>query len=214
MANKDIVKKDKNGNDIRMERYDAEGKLMFSHETEWKDGRIAKKTSFDKDGKMTASYEYAYDERGNNTEGTWFVFNRGELMKAEFKYNEKDQLTEITHLGTGSVVTNKTFQTFDDKGRVCCSEYYEAWPDCAPVYTYSEYDENGFTLKTRTEDGSHNILHYEVLTPNELGKVAEYTSYDGEDKPVYTIKYYYDEKGNKVKTERYDGEGKLQSTSV
>ena len=214
MANKDVVEKDINGNVVKMQRSDAEGNLIFTHETEWKDGRIAKKTSYDAKGNMTASYDYAYDERGNNTEGTWFVFNKGELMKAEFKYNDKDQLVEITHLGKGSIATNKTFQCFNDEGRVICSEYFEAWPDCAPVFTYSEYDKNGFTVKTRTEDENHKVLHYEVLTPNEFGKVAEYTSYDGENVPQYTIKYYYDENGNKVKTERYDGAGKLYSTSV
>ncbi len=214
MANKDVVEKDKDGNVIRMQRFDAEGKLLFTHESEWKDGRIVKKTSYDKDGNMTASYDYAYDERGNNTEGTWFVFNRGELMKAEFRYDEKDRLVEITHLGKGSVATNKTYQKFDDQGRLISSEYYGAWPDCAPVFTLSEYDENGFNVKSTTEDENHNVLHYEILTPNEFGKVAEYTSFDGEGKAQYTIRYCYDENGNRIKTERYDGDGKLYSTSI
>ena len=214
MANKDVIEKDKNGNVIKMQRFDGEGKLMFTHETEWKDGRIAKKSSYDKEGKLTASYDYAYDERGNNTEGSWFVFNRGELMKAEFRYDEKDRPVEITHLGKGSVVTNKTYQSFDDKGRLTVSEYYEAWPDCAPVFTYNEYDENGFNIKSRTEDGDHRLVHYEVMTPNKYGKVACYTSYNADGKAQYTIKYIYDDQGNRIKTERYDGEGKLQSTSI
>ncbi len=214
MANKDVVEKDRDGNVVRMQRFDAEGKIIFTHVTEWKDGRIAKKSSFDANEKMTASYDYAYDERGNNTEGSWFVFNKGELMKAVFKYDEKDRPIEVTHLGKGSIVTNKTYQSFDEKGRLIVSEYYGAWPDCAPVFTYYEYDENGFNVKSRTEDENHSLLHYEILTPNELGKVAEYTSYDGDGKPVYTIRYYYDENGKRIKTERYDGEGKLQSTSI
>ncbi len=214
MANKDVVEKDKNGNVIKMQRFDAEGKLVFTHETEWKDGRIVKKTSYDKDGNMTASYDYAYDKRGNNTEGSWFVFNNGELMKAEFKYDEKDRPIEVTHLGKGSIATNKTYQTFDDKGRIIVSEYYGAWPDCAPVFTYNEYDESGFNTKSRTEDENHDLLHYEIMTPGKSGKVAEYTSYDKDGKAQYTIKYYYDEKGNRTKTERYDGEGKLYSTSI
>ena len=214
MANKDIVEKDKDGNVTKMQRFDADGNLLFTHESEWKDGRIVKKSSYDKTGIMTASYDYAYDEKGNNTEGSWFVFNGGELMKAEFRYDDEGRLTEITHLGKGSVVTNKTYQSFDDQGRVVCSEYYEAWPDCAPVFTYNEYDENGFNVKSRTEDKNRNVLHYEISTPNEFGKVAEYTSYDGDGKAQYTIRYCYDENGNRTKTERYDKDGKLYSTSV
>ena len=214
MANRDIIEKDGNGNVIRMERYDTEDKLMFIHESEWKEGRIIKKTSYDKEGNMTASYDYVYDERGNNTEGTWFIFNRGELMKAVFKYDDKNRLIEKTHLGKGSIATNKTYQTFDGKGRLICSKYYEAWPDCAPVFTVNEYDENGFNVKSQTEDENHNVLHYEVSIPNDLGKVAEYTSFDGKGKALYSIKYYYDEKGNRIKMERYDENGDLYSTEV
>ncbi len=212
MANRDVVKKDRDGNVIRMERFDSKGELMFVHESEWRDGRLVKKTSFDKEGNMTASYDYAYDKNGNNTEGTWFVFNRGELMKAEFKYDEKGRLIERTHLGKGSIATNKTFQTFDDNDRLISSTYYGAWPDCAPVYTFNEYDENGFNIKSVTEDESHNVMHYELITPNEVGKVAEYTSFDGEGKAIYTIKYLYDEEGNRIRTERYDENGDLYSS--
>ena len=67
-------------------------------------------------------------------------------------------------------------------------------------------------MKSSTEDETHHILHYELLTPNEFHKVAEYTSYDGDGKPVYTYRYYYDKDGNKLKAERYDGEGNLVST--
>ena len=210
--NRERLERDSDGNITKMYRYNAKGELTYTHVSDWEDGRIIRKTSYDSNGNMTASFPYVYDDRGNNTEGTWFVFNKGVLMKAEFVYDDKDQMIERIHFGTESIATNKTFQTFDEKGRLAISKYYEAWPDCAPVYTYYEYDDTGFTLKSTTEDENHHILHYEVLTPNEFNKVAEYTSYDGDGKPVYTYRYYYDEDGNKIKAERYDGEGNLVST--
>ena len=210
--NRERVERDADGNITKLYRYDAKGELTYTHVSDWEDGRIIRKTSYDSSGNMTASFPYVYDHRGNNTEGTWFVYNKGVLMKAEFVYDDKDQMIERTHFGTESIATNKTFQTFDEKGRLAVSKYYEAWPDCAPVYTYCEYDDTGFKLKSITEDENHHILHYELLTPNEFNKVAEYTSYDGDGKPVYTYKYYYDEDGNTTKRERYAGEGNLVST--
>ena len=214
MSNRETLERDAAGNVVKMQRFDAKGNLTYTHVTEWEGGRIARKTSYDPAGNQTASFAYAYDARGNNTEGTWFGFDRGVLMRAEFVYDDQDRLIEKTHFGTGSVATNKTYQTFDAAGRLAVSKYYEAWPDCAPVYTFYKYDESGFTVKSTTEDEDHRVLHYEVMTPNELHKVAEYTSFDGEGKPVYTYKYYYDKDGNKIRTERYDGEGNLVSTQL
>ncbi len=212
MSTKERTQCDENGNITRMERYDGQGQLLYVHVSEWQDGRIIRKSSYDAAGNLTASYEYIYDERGNNTEGTWFFSNRGVLMKAEFVYDDQGRQIEITHFGTGNIATNKTFQSFDDQGKLTVSEYYGAWPDSAPVFTYYHYDETGFPVRQQTEDDSHNILHYELFTANRFGKVAEYTSYDGQDKPVYTIRYLYDEEGKKTGEERYDGQGKLVQT--
>ena len=214
MSNRETIERDPAGNITRMVRYDANGDLMFTHVTDWENGRIVRKTSFDSAGIRTASFDYAYDERGNNTEGTWFVYNRGILMKAAFVYDDKDQVIEKTHFGTGSIASNKTFMKYDDAGRLVYSEYYEALPDCAPVYTYYEYNEDGIATRQTTKDAQHRILHYEVFTPGEFGKISGYTSYDGDGKPVYTYKYYFDEQGKKIKEERYDGSGRLVSSSL
>lgn len=213
MSNRELTERDGDGNITKMERYDAEGNLIFTHTSQWQDGRIIRKSSYDRQGNLTACFDYAYDERGNNTEGTWFVYNNGILMKAEFVYDENDRMIERTHLGTGNIATNKTYQQFNEEGQLIRSVYYGAWPDCAPVYTDYEYDENGFNVRTTTRDENQQIQHYEILTPNQFGKVAEYTSYDGEDKPVYTIRYHYDDQGNRIKQERYDGEGNLVSSN-
>ncbi len=214
MSKRESIERDADGNVTKMIRYDAKGDLLFTHETVWENGRIVRKTSYRPDGSITASFDYAYDERGNNTEGSWFVYNNGTLMKAAFVYDENGLMTEKTHFGTGSIATNKTFMKYREDGKLVLSEYYEVWPDSAPVYTIYEYNEDGFPTRQTTEDAQHNVLYYEVFKPNELGKVAEYTNYGADGKPVYTYKYYYGPDGSTVKTERYDGEGKLVSTSL
>ena len=211
MDNRIITECDSEGNIIRENRYDADGNLMYSHISDWQNGRIVRKSSYDGEGNLTASFDYAYDERGNNTEGTWFLSKNGILMKAEFIYDENDRVIEKTHFGSGSLATNKTYNSYDEEGRLVTVKYYGSWPDGEVTYTSREYDDNGFLVKSTTSDGNGNLLNYELYTPNQFGKIDEYTHYDEHDNPVYRIRYHYDEEGNRIMTERYDGEGKLVS---
>ncbi|MBO4819236.1 MAG: hypothetical protein J5528_03760 [Firmicutes bacterium] len=213
MNNKNVVERDRDGNITKEIRYDGKGEVLFTHVTEWKDGRIVRKTSYDAKGAETGSCEYEYDERGNNIKGSWFVYNKGFLMEAEFVYDPEDRIIEKTHFGKGSIATNKTYYTYNAEGKILCEEYYGAWPDCAPCYTYNEYGSDGVLVKSRTEDENHNLQHYELYRSNESGKISEYTSYDEKGKALYSYKYYFDAEGNKTKTERYDGDGKLVSST-
>lgn len=213
LSDQEYAELDADGNVVKYYRYDAYGKLSYVHETVWEKGRIVKKTSYDGSGNLTASFPYTYDERGNMTTGTWFVYNRGELMLAEYVYDEQDRQIEVTRWGTDSVATNKTFITYNEAGLEFCREYHETWPDSAPVFTYNEYDVTGRVVKTWAEDENREMLWYELYTWTGFGKIDEYTNYDPEGNPNYTYKYYYDENGARTKTERYDGEGNLESTS-
>ena len=54
--NREKVERDSDGNITKMDRYDAKGKLIFTHVSDRKDGRIIRKTSYDSSGNMTASF--------------------------------------------------------------------------------------------------------------------------------------------------------------
>ncbi len=213
MANQDIVERDAAGNVTKQCRYDAKGKLIFTHVSQWENGRLIRKTAYDASGVEIGSFPYEYDERGNNTAAAWFSYKNGRLMRTESVYNDKDQVVEHTRFGAGSVATNKTFREYDDKGRLSHSEYYGAWPDCSPVHTYYFYDETGFKVKERAEDASHQLMHYTIFKPAGSGKIAEYTNYNAEGRPIYTYRFVYDAAGNKIREERYDSEGKLEQTT-
>ena len=58
--NREKVERDSDGNITKMDRYDAKGKLIFTHVSDWKDGRIIRKTSYDSSGNMTASFPYIF----------------------------------------------------------------------------------------------------------------------------------------------------------
>ena len=213
LSDQEFAELDADGNIVKLYRYDSGGKLTYMHETVWEKGRVLSKTSYDGSGNLNASFPYTYDERGNMTTGTWYVYNQGELMLAEYAYDDQDRQVEITHWGTDRVATNKTFVTYNDAGLETCREYYEVWPDSAPLYTCNEYDDGGRKVRTWTEDENHALIWYELYTWNDIGKISEYTNYDPEGNVNYTIKYDYDENGSRTKTERYDAEGNLESTS-
>lgn len=212
MGNQTIIERDNNGNIIKECRYDGENNLLYYHISDWKDGKLTHKSSYDSEGRLTGSFDYAYDEKGNNTEGTWFLSKNGVLMKAEFVYDEDGQVIEKTHYGQGSLATNKTFNTYDEEGKLIFVKYYGIWPDGEVTLTTREYDQEGNLIKSTTKDEVGQILNYEIYISNQFGKFDEYTHYNGDGSILYTIKYYYNDEGNRVKTERYDSEGKLVST--
>ncbi len=209
----DVVETDENGHITKLSHYDGEGNLIFVHTQTWENDRIVNKKSFDKNGSQTASIDYEYDERGNNTVMAWFFWNSGTLMRVERVYDEYDRMTESTGFGTETVATNKTYLEYDDKNgehpkNYYKKTYYPSWPGDRYYVTTFEYDENGLLTKATTVDKNGDTTSYEIYT-NENGKPMGYTSYNADGTVNYSYKYVYDESGKKIKEERYDGDGNL-----
>ena len=209
----DVVETDENGHITKLYHYDGEGNLVFTHTQTWENDRIINKKSFDKTGAQTASIDYEYDERGNNTVMSWFFWNTGTLMKVERVYDEYDRMIESTGFGTEIVSTNKTYLEYDDKDgehpkNYYKKTYYPSWPGDRYYVTTFEYNEDGLLSKATTVDKDGAVTSYEIYI-NENGKAMGYTSFNGEGKAQYTYKYVYDENGKKLREERYDGDGNL-----
>jgi hypothetical protein len=210
----DVVEKDENGRIVKLSHFDGDGNLVFVHTTTWDNDRIKNKSSFDKSGNQTASIDYEYDERGNNTVTSWFFWNSGTLMRSESIFDEYDRAVEITNFGTKTVSTNKTYIEYDDKDgehpkKYKKKTYYPSYPGERYNVTTYEYNADGTLDKNVTVDKDGNPVSTDIYTYKD-GLLAEYTSYDAENKPRYTYKYIYDENGKKIREERYNGEGVLE----
>lgn len=213
-ANGDAVEKDKDGNITKLYHYDGDKNLVFVHEQVWENGRIVKKTSYDNKGNQTASYDYKYDDRGNNTESSWFFWNNGILMKVESKFDEFNRMTETTGFGTESVATNKSMFEYNDSGDAhptvyAKRTYYPSYPSDKYFISTYEYDGSDNLLKETIVNQDGILSNYTVYTYID-GKRSEYTNYDAEGKVNYTYKVIYDDSGKKLREERYDAEGNLQ----
>lgn len=208
-----VVEKDSNGHITKLFHYDGDKKLVFVHEQVWENDRIVKKTSYDSTGKKTASFDYSYDERGNNTESTWFFWNSGILMKVETRFDEYNRKTETTSLGSGSVVTNKTYFEYADTENEHPTQYvktvyYPEYPGSRYSVDNFEYDSDGNKIKKTTFNQDNVLIGY-VEYINENGLCVEETKYDASDKIEYKYKYFYDNTGKLTREERYDADGKL-----
>ena len=217
--NQDVEEKDANGHVVKLSHYNDKGDLVFVHETKWENDRIVKKTSFDGKGNQTASIDYKYDDNGNAIETSWFGWSSGVLMKAESKFDDKNREIERTQIGTGSISTNKSIMEYvefpdgvDHPNIYSKKTYYPSYPGDRYTVTTYEYNDDYKMTKATTVDQNGNLSYY-ILYTYENGKLMEYTNYGADDKPSYTYKMVYDENGNKLREDRYDGNGNLQGVS-
>lgn len=218
VESQDVEEKDANGRVVKLSHYNDKGDLVFVHETKWENDRIVKKTSFDGKGNQTASIDYKYDETGNAIESSWFGWSNGILMKAESKFDDKNREIERTQLGTGSVSTNKSIMEYvdfsdgaDHPNIYSKKTYYPSYPGDRYTVTTYEYNDDFKITKATTVDQNGDLSYY-ILYTYENGKLMEYTNYGADGKPSYTYKMVYDENGNKIREDRYDGSGNLQGS--
>lgn len=216
--NQDVEEKDANGHVVKLSHYNDKGDLVFVHETKWENDRIVKKTSFDGKGNQTASINYKYDDNGNAIETSWFGWSSGVLMKAESTFDDKNREIERTQIGTGSISTNKSIMEYvefpdgvDHPNIYSKKTYYPSYPGDRYTVTTYEYNDDYKMTKATTVDQNGDLSYY-ILYTYENGKLMEYTNYGADDKPSYTYKMVYDENGNKLREDRYDGNGNLQGS--
>ena len=210
----EVTETDADGNVTKLTRYDKKGDLVYTHVSTWGNGRLVHKTAYDAAGREIGSYDYTYDERGNNLTGAWYSTTNGILMPTESVYNELDQRIEHTRIGAGSIATNKTFYTYDEKGRVVEEKYYDSWPDGEVTFTSYEYNDLDQKVRLYAKDGSGNLLYSEANEWTDFGKLSQYAHYNADGTLSYTIKYFYDADQNKIREERYDGDGNLVNTTL
>ncbi len=215
---KTLYETDDQGQIVKLYRYNGKGDLVFVHENVWENGRLIHKTSYDSAGNVTGSYDYEYDERGNNTVSSWFFWDNGILMKAEAVFDEKNRKIESTGYGRKNISTNKAYMEYYEEsktGRNLLSKktYYPAWPGDRYYVSSYEYTEDEQLLKETRVDQNGDLSDYTVYEYDENGKNTAYTSFDAEGKIRYSYKLFYDEEGKKIREERYDENGKLVSVT-
>lgn len=182
---------DQDGYLIESNAYDPSGfygqdsilsKTKFKYDL---NGNEIERRTYDNSGKLTAIWEFNYDQKGNLTESS------------NCEHAKNDTINSGTKMITSS----------DEKGRVIKSEVQEC--DGKPVMTYEyKYDENGnqieekFTMSNVTP--SISSFKYD-----DNRNLIEETSQSG----TFTYKYEFDTIGNWVKQYKYK-DGILETVRI
>lgn len=195
---------DENGNCIKIAYYDTEGRLTECEnnyayvEYEYDDyGNAVEERFFDRNSTPSRNSEYyhrtmEYDSRGNLTYEKYEAFSELNFYSAEKKYDEYDNLIQLTYYDKNGDLLNSDTQYAIEK------------------YTYDE-KHNQLTYEMHYTAGriTTNEYEYDSLGNLTFSKQFE-TDTAGMKNCVAQIKQVYDTFGNLIRKEYMDGNGNLQ----
>lgn len=207
------------GNLRRKSSYDGSGSLLWYQTfTYTAGGEQATAASYDAAGNQTGYVELEYDANGNQTVGFFYRNADGELGKIEFEYDAAGNNTKAVWFmsdGQGREWPETYLYTYDDNGNCVKEEYYSA-EGVLDFITHYEYNAAGHILQSNifTADGTlYSYDLYEYDAEENLSAISSYFDFDGEMTMEHRIVYLYNEQGEEVGMEEYDGAGNLiQST--
>ncbi|MFN2394219.1 MAG: hypothetical protein ABR597_00875 [Bacteroidales bacterium] len=146
------------------------------------------KTLFNEDGKVTNEKQYNV---------------RGELMQEYiYKYNESGFLVEeILQEEDGMIAVHKTWD-IDDKGKIL-REFHHYMDETYDTVTFY-YDDQGKLIKKETIDPDGDLESIEQLTWDG-DHITQMLMQDADGDVLSEKKTRYDDKGNIIEVEEYDG---------
>ncbi len=153
-----------------------EHEYLFSKTLYNKDGKVIGEKQYDAKGELVQDYIYTYNDNGH---------------LIEEKLQEAD----------GFIAVHKSFEV-DDKGRIL-KEYRHYLDESFDTIVY-HYDGNGKLIKKETFDPDNDLETIEEFS-YEGDKIIRYLVSGADEEVLSEKKTTYDEKGNPVETEEYDG---------
>ena len=186
---------DAEGNAVATGYYDGRDNLVYEEQTD-KNGNLIKKTSYDKEGNVTLVEEYEGSKKKQETAYS-YEKNAGDYTVTVNSYDNKEVRVSVKEtVYKNALPAEVTFTLLSAKGE------------------YINIEKSSFVYN---EDGT--VL--ETILSNDR-KVRE-TLNDGNGIVIYDLeiredgtgeKLYYNEKGEVLKSERYDKEGTLTEYTV
>ncbi len=131
------------------------------------------------------TYEYKYDNRGNNTD--WFEYRKNGKVKSHMAtgYNDSNWITQFEYYNRAGKATWLDTFTYDKRGN---------------QVEIGIYNENPKKLYSKT-----------ISTYDSLNNITESKVYGKRNKPESRIEYTYYTDGSKKQTIEYSGNGKVKN---
>ncbi len=180
--NKKQVTKTTNNNELRLFNSDGTFAKIISENNP--DGRLARKNTFNQDGKLTHSTIYTYDERGEIASESAVEISRNRTTTTVFNRNETGAILEEV-ITVNSAPFRKVVNAVDVAGK---------------------------TVEKKVYNGLNQLDYTMNYTYDIYGNVTSETYFSNQE-PITTIKNTYDQHGNLTLKRTFD-RGKLVSTTT
>lgn len=169
-------------------------------------GNVLKTMGYNHAGEINEHYVYKYDENGNLTEELNY-FDEQELAEHRFfKYNEAGKVSEekVIYMEGGENII--TF-FYDEQGNL--TRRMQTDVDCEIEETETLDFINGKLVLAVQTDGENTLMSKREYAYNEDGKITSYIFTAADEDGSFRTEYYYDEKGIREKTLKYNSKGQL-----
>ena len=205
---------DSAGHVRRMNTYDGDRNLVWYHTYTYDDqGREASVTSFDGAGKQTGYVDEVYTEDGDILVSYHYASETGEVGKLVYEYDDAgNEVKDIFYSVNGEIQT--IFQSeFDGNGNRIREEERSPEGDLKGYNTYI-YDGMGREIRRDSFNAESVLYAYQTKEYTEDGYLDQYCDYSSDGTMNWCEVYHYDEMGNCLGFDEYDGAGKLIRSTV
>ncbi len=168
--------------------YDSSGRVL-SHTTDVfdKKGNLVENNTISKDSSQSAITAYKYDKNGNVVES--IVTKKGKVTRSVYKYDDKDNQVE-EDVYTDSLLTTKTFNTFNDKGKNVKSVTTNGFGKLR-VAANRKYSDNGTLYQYTIISRGKGIITKDIYSdtdPNDVGRWQKQTETWHDTANAFTMK--------------------------
>ena len=204
---------DSSGNVRRMNSYDSDGNLIWYHTyTYGVQEKLALVASYDTFGNETSHVELSYDEEGRYLIYYGYDPDYGTLCSVEYRYDEDGNEIEAFWYDYTGEKTNYYLSFYDEQGEKIRSESYGPNGEKWGYYTY-EYD-GGNVVRENHYSSDGELYEYILFEYDSDNHQIQYSFYSANGSPGTHHINYYDDAGNYLGYDEYDGEGNLIFSTV
>ena len=227
----EIIHLDRNGNEIARYEFKGPGEFESKIEIKYNDqGRVIEETTYQDEFEILERKTFTRDEAGQATRID-IEYTDGSYAVQTVERDEEDNTENWIEADEEGELESREFLKFDSAGRVIVRESYDFNDKLTEVIEY-EYDNDGRQIKRRQLDDRRKlILETEFryndqgllilrASRNRKGDLSDFVKieYNESGKPVkqsfsgkYTYLFEYDERGNAVVEEHYQGDSFLEN---
>lgn len=161
-----------------------------------------------KTGQLFQKIIYKYNEKGNRLSRDVYNAFGKILLKNTYVYDDSgNKLAYNSYKPTGELIESFTYKN-DNKGRMIEETLTKADKTFQMRYTY-KYDAAGFTSEVAQYVNEANNLNNSIrFKNNRQGLPLEMENYNKSGSLIRKTTYKYDDKGNEILIEIFDGQGK------